>query len=207
MRFERLRVGLLKPNGYNPNRMTDGQFAALKLTIEKEGFCGVILVNSVGKRFVIVDGEHRWRAARALGLKDVPCLIGNFHENQARALTVKMNQIHGYWSAPELVSLLEELPESLAELGFSDQEFASELERALDMVGVGSKIRESVGEEAPSARCREHRYTGFMLTSAQDRLLERALTRASCAESRKGKNMSRSAALEKVLRSYMRSCS
>ena len=97
--FKLTPVKCLKANHYNPNRMTERQFLALKSSIHENGFCGVILARDAENGLVIVDGEHRWRAARALGIKEVPCLIGDFDELQAQALTVKVNQIRGYWSA------------------------------------------------------------------------------------------------------------
>ncbi len=201
-RIEWIRVARLKPNGYNPNRMTDNQFLALKRTIRKEGFCGVVLVRHAKNGSVIVDGEHRWRAARELGMKEVPCLIGDFDAAQAQALTIKMNQIHGYWSAPELVSLLEELPDSLDELGFSDHEYTCELERALGDISVGDEIEAQFDGANP---CKNHggrRYVGFMLSESQQRLLERAVARASRSN---GKDpLSRSDALGKILASYLK---
>lgn len=155
--------------------MTDRQFLALKRAIRKEGFCGVLLVNRTNKGFVIVDGEHRWRAARDLGIHEVPCVIGDFAEDQARSLTIKMNQIHGYWSAPELVSLLEELPDSLEELGFSEHEFTRELERALGDVTVGDSIESQLDGKNEDKGDGKRRRVGFMLTRSQERLLERAL--------------------------------
>jgi ParB-like chromosome segregation protein Spo0J len=178
--------------------MTDGQFLSLKRAIRKEGFCGVILVNKAPTGMVIVDGEHRWRAARALGMEDAPCVIGEFSEERARALTVKMNQIHGYWSAPELVDLLDTLSDSLEDLGFSEQEFAKELERALATAGMCEKMNEVESGKCPDSR----RYTGFSLSSKQERLLERALTQATRTE--KGGRVSRAKALEKVVRSYLK---
>jgi len=197
LRLEQFHVKELKPNRYNPNRMTDGQFLSLKRAIRKEGFCGVILVNKTPKGLVIVDGEHRWRAARALGIKDVPCVVGEFSEERARSLTVKMNQIHGYWSAPELVELLDTLPDSLEDLGFSEHEFAKELERALATVGMSEKRDEEESGNCPDSR----RYTGFSLSPKQERLLERALTQAARTE--KDGKVSRAKALEKVVRSYL----
>ena len=201
-RIELIRVARLKPNGYNPNRMTDNQFLALKRTIRKEGFCGVVLVRQTNNGFVIVDGEHRWRAARDLGMEEVPCLVGDFDAAQARALTIKMNQIHGYWSAPELVSLLEELPDSLHELGFSDHEFTCELERALGDTSVGDEIEAQFDAANPRKNHGGRRYIGFMLSEGQQKLLERAVARASRSN---GKDpLSRSDALGKILASYLK---
>lgn len=194
--FEMVPTNRLKPNRYNPNRMTDGQVAALERAIAKEGFCGVVLANKTCRGLVIVDGEHRWRAAKKLGMKEVPCLIGEFLEDKARALTVKLNQIHGNWQAAELVSLLESLDEPLADLGFSEQEFAAELEMAMDDVSKKPLANVS-GNQRKQARV----YVGFMLTPGQQRLLAKALDAA--ALSLHDPSLTRSEALGEVLSSYV----
>ncbi len=202
LRIEWIRIARIKPNGYNPNRMTDNQFLALKRAIRKEGFCGVVLVRRARSGFIVVDGEHRWRAARDLGLKEVPCLVGDFDAAQAQALTIKMNQIHGYWSAPELVSLLDELPDSLDELGFSDHEFTCELERALGDTSVGEEIEAQFDGARPRKNHGGRRYVGFMLSKSQQRLLERALVRATRLDGKDSR--SRSDALGKILSDYLK---
>jgi len=194
--FEMVPTKRLKPNRYNPNRMTDGQVAALERAIAMEGFCGVVLVNKTPKGLTIVDGEHRWRAAKKVGLKEVPCLIGDFSEEQAKALTIKLNQIHGNWQAAELVSLLESLDEPLADLGFSEQEFVAELEMAIDDVS-----KRPVANVSGTQRKQTRAYVGFMLTPGQQRLLAKALDAA--ALSCKDPSMTRSEALGEVLRSYV----
>ncbi len=197
MRYEFVETNRLRPNGYNPNQMTDGQLAALRRTIARDGFCGVVLANETRTGLVIVDGEHRWRAARILRIASIPCLIGSFSEETARALTVKLNQIHGYWNAPELVSLLESVSEPLEDLGFSEHEFARELELAAKEVTGGGCL----GEKPKSIKSRSRQYVGFMLTSKQQRLLRKALDRA--AQRLDEPMLSRSDALEQVLSDYL----
>jgi len=197
LRYELVKVSRLRPNGYNPNQMTDGQFAALQRTIERDGFCGIVLANQTRTGLVIVDGEHRWRAAKKLRMDAIPCLIGNFRDATAQVLTVKLNQIHGYWNAPELVSLLESISEPLADLGFSDQEFAAELELAVKEVTGGGCLPERAKSGKPSSR----QYVGFMLTPKQQRLLRKALDAA--ADRLNEPMLSRSDALEQVLSGYL----
>lgn len=198
--FKLVPTGQLNPNDYNPNRMTDAQLIALERAITKDGFCGVVLVNQTDKGLVIVDGEHRWRAAKKLGLKYVPCLVGRFPEEKARSLTIKLNQIHGYWKASELVSLLDSVDEPLADLGFSEQEFAAQLESAMDDLSRSPNVTHSKAE----AREQNRIYVGFMLTSSQQRLLTKALNAA--AKLLDDSSLSRSDALAEVLKEYVRQC-
>ena len=60
------------PNTYNPNEMTKRQQTTLAKEIKTKGFLQPILVN---KQHIIIDGEHRWRAAQEAKLEEIPCII------------------------------------------------------------------------------------------------------------------------------------
>ena len=103
--YRLLPVDQLVPNAYNPNRMSPGHVETLKRTIEKDGFVGVILVNRAKEGYEIIDGERRWRAAHELQMPTVPCLVVQIPTDQAKSLTIKINQIHGRWQ-PDLLTVL-----------------------------------------------------------------------------------------------------
>jgi hypothetical protein len=193
----------LAPNDYNPNEMSPGQFAALKATMRKDGFLGVILANKTARGLIIVDGEQRWRAARELGLHEVPCLVIEMPEEHAKAMTVKLNQIHGTWNAEELLSLLRDLPDPLDELGFSQYEFRKELEALLHGQAAGELIKEI---ETQMARAPDPlasvRFVGFTLAPEQENLLGEALRMAEC-ELENGRK-DRAGALMVIVRAYLR---
>lgn len=66
----------------------DPRFLALVVSIERGGFDGdkPITIDEHGR---ILDGRHRWRAARRLGLAQVPCIVRHTDE----AATVILNSI------------------------------------------------------------------------------------------------------------------
>lgn len=119
----------VEPNTYNPNRMSAAVFAKEVKSIETNGFIDPIKVREMDGRLVIVDGEHRWRAAKELGIKTIPVInLGNISDAQAMKLTVIANELRG---APEPVLLAELLRELatmepidtiVAELPFSQSE-------------------------------------------------------------------------------------
>jgi len=64
----------LRPNAYNPNQMGTAEFAELQAEVAYLGRCPKpIVVRRAGDQWLIVDGEHSWRAARAVGLPEVTC--------------------------------------------------------------------------------------------------------------------------------------
>ena len=53
-----LRIDLLDPNPWNPNRMTPEIRRKLKLDLEWHGFVAPIVVHEVDGRYQIINGEH-----------------------------------------------------------------------------------------------------------------------------------------------------
>lgn len=89
---QRLPVDQLKADGKNPNKMTKKEFSALKANFKRYGFLVPIITN---KNFLIADGEHRWRAARELGMKEVPVVVLDVDEVDRRILRQVMNKLRG----------------------------------------------------------------------------------------------------------------
>lgn len=89
---EYVPIGLLKPNSWNPNRMSEQEFELLLRSIEEDGFTQPILVN---KDNVIIDGEHRWRASNTLGMIEVPVIRSAMGDIQMRISTIRHNIARG----------------------------------------------------------------------------------------------------------------
>lgn len=88
-------VQALAANEYNPNRMTDSEFAELVAEIEHLGRVPKpIVARPNGEAYLIVDGEHCWRAAQEAGLSEVACEVIEVDEFEAMRQTYKRNQ-HG----------------------------------------------------------------------------------------------------------------
>lgn len=64
----------------------------LAQSIASQGLIEPLLVRSIAKqRYEIIAGERRWRAAKLAGLVEVPCLLGEYSDKQACALTLIEN--------------------------------------------------------------------------------------------------------------------
>lgn len=86
-------VDALYPNEYNPNRQSDHEFELLCRSIEEDGFTQPILAHR--DTFRIIDGEHRWRACKALGLAQVPVCLTTMSEVQSKIATLRHNRARG----------------------------------------------------------------------------------------------------------------
>ncbi len=92
--FETIKVSIedIKLDNNNPNKMTKDQLEALKEGIKKFGFIVPIVTN---KDLVVVDGEHRYRAAKDLGMTEVPIIKLNVSEVEGVMLRQIMNKLKG----------------------------------------------------------------------------------------------------------------
>src|SRR5215204_2424196 len=97
----RLPTESLHSNNYNPNRMTDDEFAELveevrhlgrlpKPVVVRNGYAG----KGEAAGYLIVDGEHGWRVAKEVGLAKVSCEVIEADDFEAMRQTYKRNQ-HG----------------------------------------------------------------------------------------------------------------
>jgi ParB/RepB/Spo0J family partition protein len=90
-----LPIGKLRPNDYNPNRMTEEEFAELLAEVRHLGrLPKPVVVRQDAQGYVIVDGEHGWRAATEAGLLEIPCEVLDADDFEAMRQTYKRNQ-HG----------------------------------------------------------------------------------------------------------------
>ena len=60
-------------------------------SIAKQGILQPILVRKVGKKYQIIAGERRFRAAKIAGLSEVPCHVVEMDDNQALEAQITEN--------------------------------------------------------------------------------------------------------------------
>lgn len=126
-RYRVVKTDEVRPHPENPNR---GDVAAIGESIGALGFYGALLVHAATGH--ILAGEHRWRAARARGLAELPALVIDCDEDDARRIMVGDNQFArmGVWDQAALIRVLTELdaaPRGLMATGFSDADLAAML--------------------------------------------------------------------------------
>ena len=103
---------LVRPNAYNPNAQLDSAHLMLIESIQDSGWTSAIVVRpdpDADGRFLIVDGEHRWRAAEALGFDSVPIVLLDANPTEAIAATVKHNRARGAHGIKETLALIHTL--------------------------------------------------------------------------------------------------
>jgi ParB-like chromosome segregation protein Spo0J len=139
----------LNPNPWNPNRMTAFIYAKAVESIEQFGFVDPITAYRDEGRLVIIDGEHRWQAGMELGLTEFPVVILDVSRDQAKKLTIVLNELHGQADAEKLTDLLGDLLDNqgmawLTEaLPFTDDVLAGMLSASIDLPGVSGQLSQA----------------------------------------------------------------
>src|SRR5262245_4862528 len=136
----------IKPNDYNPNRQNEHEFRLLMKSIQEDGFTQPIIV---GQDDVIVDGEHRWRAGKTLGMDTLPIVRVPMQGAQARIATLRHNRARGSEDLELSVEVLRDL-ERLGALDWAADSLDlsdKELERLLEDIPAPEALAaESFGE-------------------------------------------------------------
>ncbi len=104
-----LRTDTLKPNSYNPNQMTDDEFAECLAEVRHLGrLPKPVIVRPNGAGYTIVDGEHGWRCAVEAKLDTVACEVVEVDDFEAMRQTYKRNQ-HGAHNPVRLGQMFERM--------------------------------------------------------------------------------------------------
>lgn len=122
---KKVLISELKSDGKNPNVMSAGQLTALKRNIEKYGFLVPVITN---KDLVIADGEHRVKAAKEIGINEIPVIVLDIEEPDRQIIRQVMNKLKGTHDYELDVILYQELIEAgkqddlIALTGISEKE-------------------------------------------------------------------------------------
>ena len=127
---EMVSTSNLSPNPWNPNEMTDFMFEREKESIRKFGFLDPITVRETAEGLQIVDGEHRWKAAKELGSLELPIInLGSITKAKAQALTEALNNLRGEHNPEKEAIMLSELltaePDLRSILPYEESDLAS----------------------------------------------------------------------------------
>jgi ParB family chromosome partitioning protein len=92
-RYHHLPIEYLQRGRYQPREQFEQQaLDELAQSIQEHGLLEPLLVRQLHEHcYEIIAGERRWRAAMLAQLSDVPCLIGEYTDQQAATLSIIEN--------------------------------------------------------------------------------------------------------------------
>lgn len=88
-----LPTHLLRVSPFQPRQDFNAQaLHELAQSIASQGLIEPLVVRPIAKEhYEIIAGERRWRAAQSIGMKTVPCLLGEYNDKQACTLILIEN--------------------------------------------------------------------------------------------------------------------
>lgn len=126
----KLSVDACRPNAWNPNEMDDKQFDMLVRRMKEVGMLAPIQVvptvdTQTGEEFyMILGGEHRWRAAKELGYPTIPAVVLTDErfgaEDLQKFVTMQLNAISGELSSEKFLKLYQDLRKRYADKALKD---------------------------------------------------------------------------------------
>ena len=111
----RIKINRLIPNPDQPRKTFFEQtISELAESIKEHGVLSPILVRPQGKKYEIIAGERRFKAARQAGLKEVPAIIKNVSNGDARIISLIENIQREDLNDIDRASALRDLKENLS---------------------------------------------------------------------------------------------
>ncbi len=107
--MEYIPIKNIIPNTWNPNIMDSQSYQALSESFTEFGDIDPILVRDLGEKYQIIDGEHRYKIAKDLGLDKIQSIVIDVSDTQAKRLTQIMNRTKGKDDPEKLMNLLDSL--------------------------------------------------------------------------------------------------
>lgn len=171
-------IDLLQANPWNSNFVSPENEAKLQESIRKFGLFKPIVVRELEtgdpKPYQILGGEHRWEAAKAVGLTKVPVFsVGIIDDTLAKKITLADNARYGQDDTIELAKLLEdigdigELEQILPYTEGDLKSIFSSVDIALDELDLPENFEEDQKPEAaPEKAARTHTIMRFKVTIA-----------------------------------------
>ncbi len=123
-------INRIKPNESQPRKSFDEEkLEELAASIEEHGLIQPIVLREVKNGYEIVAGERRWRAARIIGMKEIPCIVKELTDEENMLLAIIENMQR------EDLNPIEE---------------AEGLKKMIDVYGLTQeKVSKSVGKSRP----------------------------------------------------------
>jgi len=90
----KVSINDIKPNEDQPRKYFDPEkIVELAVSIKEHGIIQPIVLKKDGATYTIIAGERRWRAAKTIGLKEVPAVIMDLSDKQVLEVSLIENII------------------------------------------------------------------------------------------------------------------
>ena len=177
MKITNIPVDLLRQPQWNPNQMDDGNLMKLGRSIDRYGLVQNLVVRLMEDgTYEMLAGNQRLQVLSQSGIMEVPCVVVELEDGEARLLCQALNRVHGEddlgLRAELLRHVLEELPEEEVLGILPDTRMGLE-----SLVNLGRDSMDGYLENWQAAQAVKLKHLQFQLTGQQMKSVEEALAR------------------------------
>ena len=186
MKTEKISMGLIQENKYNPNEMDENKFKKLVLNIKRKGFRKPIEVRKVGQKYIIIDGAHRFKACKELGHTEIDCIIDEVDETEAMVDTLNAN-IHGSHNPYKEAQMFKKINQryqlqDIEKLTVYDQ---SVIKDRLELLGLPDSIKRELEERQQKEREEAPVVLSFIVKEPEKQIIMSAINQADDSDNGK----------------------
>lgn len=146
-----IEISKLKANPYQPRKLfQERALEELASSIKEHGIIHPIIVRKKGKKFEIIAGERRYRAAEIAGLTEVPAIIKDMTEQQMMEIAILENLQREDLTPIEEAEAYNNLIEKL---GFTQEKLAERLGKSrphianhIRLLNLPDEVRQLINE-------------------------------------------------------------
>ncbi len=146
-------IELIDPNPFQPRRVfVEGELAELARSIGSHGIIQPVMVRPVGSRFQLVAGERRVRAARMVGLVEIPVVVRELSDRDAMEMAlvenVQRTDLNAMEEAEAYRRLVDEFDWTQEELGDRVGKSRSHIANFLRLLQLEEPIQDMLRKQA-----------------------------------------------------------
>ena len=181
--IESIAVDLIRPNSFNSNEVSAEEQEKIKDDILVNGFFGAILVRPLPAEagaavYEIVDGEHRWRALKEIGVTEIPCLVVEHDDAQAKINSIRLNTERGEQNPRKVGAIVKSLEDggmSLSDVERALIYSADEIQDRKDLLLLPENVEDMIRERETLERTEMHVIFSFMVPASHRQYVDRAV--------------------------------
>ena len=171
-------IDSLRPNSFNTNHVSPENEQKLLTSIRRFGLYKPIICREVNGRLEIIGGEHRWRAAKQIGVEEVPIVnLGTVSDERSKSLMLIDNGRYGEDDTLALSELLKELgtpDDILSFLPYSSDELDSIFNSSsIELDDLDSSAEDIDLDSLPSKAAQLHQLMRFKVPIEDSEFVQR----------------------------------
>ena len=144
-----IRLSQIETNEKQPRKNFDeAELEELTASIRQFGVLQPLLVQKSGKKYRIIAGERRFRAAKEAGLKEVPVIIRDYSGQQAAEVAIIENVQRADLNPMEEAMAYQTL---IDEYGLRQEDIADRVSKNRRLLKLSEEVREMVAQGILSA--------------------------------------------------------